>query len=144
MSIEAVAPPSPQPKAANTGLNRSGKLKAGDLDGAPTDDAGSFSTLLATQDALPELAKEDSPQDMPLTNLPALDLAALLALAGQAEAARASASTAAGTSMADAQPGSAKPKRAAGAVGLNGLLTNEPQEVLSTQRTGAAAGQSRQ
>ena len=140
MSIEAVAPPSPQPKAANTGLNRSGKLKAGDLDGAPTDDAGSFSTLLATQDALPELAKEDSPQDMPLTNLPALDLAALLALAGQAEAARASASTAVGTSMADAQPGSAKPKRAAGAVGLNGLLTNEPQEVLSTQRTGAAAG----
>ena len=136
MSIEAVAPPSPQPKAASTGLNPSGKLKARELDGAPTDDAGSFSTLLATQDALPELAKEDSPQDMPLTNLPALDLAALLALAGQAEAARASASTAVGTSMA----GSAKPKRAAGAVGLNGLLTNEPQEVLSTQRTGAAAG----
>ncbi|MCX7227007.1 MAG: flagellar hook-length control protein FliK [Burkholderiales bacterium] len=140
MSIEVAAPPSPQPKAASTGLSPGGRLKVGAPDGESTHDTGSFSTLLATQDPLLELAKEDSPQDMPLTNPPALDLAALLALAGQAEAARASASTAVGTSMADAQPGSAKPKRAAGAVGLNGLLTNEPQEVLSTQRTGAAAG----
>ncbi len=140
MSIEVAAPPSPQTKAASTGLSPSGKLKVGAPDGDSTHDTGSFSTLLATQDPLLELAKEDSPQTVPLTSLPALDLAALLALAGQAEAARATTGAAVGTSMADAQPASAKPKRAAGAVGLNGLLTNEPQEVLSGQRTGATAG----
>ena len=143
MSIEAVAPPSPQPKAASTGLWSSSLLEAGPQDGASVDDADGFSTLLAAltkemgdpepaaaQHAVPDGAKEDLPLTPPAVP-PALDLAALLALAGQAEAARVTA---------DAQTDAPLAQAARGSASKNGLKTAKPEEVSASALSSVVPG----
>ena len=153
MSIEIAAPPSPQPKAAGAGLGPSGKPKMGAQGGSSIDDSGSFSTLLAVstentdhadsvpgQDAVRDAAKDESPQSAPPANLPPLDLAGLLALAGQAEAARASTGAADVPATADGPPARAMARRATGAAGINDVPTSQPDQLITAQRSGTAAG----
>ena len=169
MSIEVAAPSNPQPQAASAGLGQNGRLKSGTQGGSSIDDPGSFSTLLAVsteevgvpepaaaQDAVTDGAKQESPQNTPLANPPALDLAALLALAGQAEAVRASAGAAATPNptgivtadavaiptLADAQTSGPLAQRATGSGSKNGPPSVTPEEasvsVLSSVSDGPA------